>query len=233
VDRSGHRLDGFIQAMGGGYFTPDGKDVRINSPETKKAIDYFVNLNKDGTMPLEVWAGGGQGYADAKQLFVNQQLVFYVSGNWQMAFFNSTIGDKFEWKAVSNGFEQQYGSMPGGKFVIAFKNTKTPEKVARLMEYLGSKKAMADYVSKALFLPTRKDLVKEGLQYPMRSDDMGVFVKDIANLPKSAYVDNYNFTFGPVANEVRDRVTQAIVDQMTVDQALEAAQTKAKELIKQ
>ena len=28
LDRSGHRLDGFIQSYGGGYFTPDGKGVR-------------------------------------------------------------------------------------------------------------------------------------------------------------------------------------------------------------
>jgi hypothetical protein len=36
-----------------------------------------------------------------------------------------------------------------------------------------------------------------------------------------------------VANEVRDRVTQAIVGELTVDKALELAQAKASELMKQ
>lgn len=231
VDRSGHRLDGFLQSYGGGFFTPDGKDVRISSPETKKAVEAFVKFHKDGTMPLDIWAGG-TGYVGANQQFVNGQLVYYLSGNWQVAQFNDAIGTKFEWKAVPNGYNTQAGGMPGGKFLIAFKNTKIPDKVARLMEYLGGADAMTEYSAKAMFLPTRKDLVRQGINFPARKDDMNLFVKGIGTLPQSAYVDNYNLRFGPIANEVRDRVTQAIVGELNVDKALEMAQAKAKDLMK-
>jgi alpha-1,4-digalacturonate transport system substrate-binding protein len=232
ADRSGHRLDGFLQSYKGGYFTADGKDVRITSPETRKGVEAFVGFHKNGIMPLDIWAGG-TGYVGANQQFVNGQLVFYISGNWQVSQFNDAIGSKFEWKAVLNGYDGQPGGMPGGKFVIAFKNTKAPDKVARLMEFLGSAPAMTEYVSQAMFLPTRKDLISKGVQYPARNEDMNVFVKGVGQLPRSAYVDNYNLHFGPVANEVRDRVTQAITGELTVDKALELAQTKAKELIRQ
>lgn len=232
VDRSGHRLDGFLQSYKGGFFTPDGKDVRITSPETKKAIEAFVKFHKDGMMPLDIWAGG-TGYVGANQQFVNGQLVFYLSGNWQVSQFQQAIGDKFEWKAVLNGFETQNGGMPGGKFLIAFKNTKAPDKVARLIEYLGSAPAMTGYVSQAMFLPTRKNLISKGIQFPTRNEDMNLFLKGVGRLPRSAYVDNYNLHFGPVANEVRDRVTQAIVGEIPVEKAVELAQTKAKELMKQ
>jgi alpha-1,4-digalacturonate transport system substrate-binding protein len=231
ADRSGHRLDGFLQSYGGGFFTPDGKDVRINSPETKKAVEAFVKFHKDGTMPLDIWAGG-TGYVGANQQFVNGQLVFYLSGNWQVAQFNDAIGTKFEWKAVPNGYNTQAGGMPGGKFLIAFKNSKIPDKVARLMEFLGGADAMTEYSAKAMFLPTRKDLVRQGINFPARKDDMNLFVKGVGTLPQSAYVDNYNLRFGPIANEVRDRVTQAIVGELSVDKALEMAQAKAKDLMK-
>ena len=231
VDRSGHRLDGFLQSYGGGFFTPDGKDVRISSPETKKAIEAFVKFHKDGTMPLDIWAGG-TGYVGANQQFVNGQLVYYLSGNWQIAQFNDAIGTKFEWKAVPNGYNAQAGGMPGGKFLIAFKNTKIPDKVARLMEFLGGADAMTEYSAKAMFLPTRKDLIRQGIKFPARNDDMNLFVKGVGTLPQSAYVDNYNLRFGPIANEVRDRVTQAIVGELSVDKALEMAQAKAKDLMK-
>ncbi len=231
VDRSGHRLDGFLQSYGGGFFTPDGKDVRISSPETKKAVEAFVKFHKDGTMPLDIWAGG-TGYVGANQQFVNGQLVYYLSGNWQVAQFDDAIGTKFEWKAVPNGYNTQAGGMPGGKFLIAFKNTKIPDKVARLMEFLGGADAMSEYSAKAMFLPTRKDLVRQGINFPARKDDMNLFVKGIGTLPQSAYVDNYNLRFGPIANEVRDRVTQAIVGELSVDKALEMAQAKAKDLMK-
>jgi ABC-type glycerol-3-phosphate transport system substrate-binding protein len=39
VDRSGHRLAGFLQSYKGGFFTADGKDVRITSPETTKGVE--------------------------------------------------------------------------------------------------------------------------------------------------------------------------------------------------
>ena len=232
VDRSGHRLDGFLQSYGGGYFTRDGKDVRVTSAETRKAIEAFVGFHKDGTMPLDIWAGG-TGYVGANQQFVNGQLVYYLSGNWQVAQFTDGIGNKFEWKAVPNGYETQAGGMPGGKFLIAFKNAKAPDKVARLVEFLGGADAMTEYAVKAMFLPTRKDLVRQGVKYPTRNDDMNVFIKGVGQLPPSAYVDNYNLHFGQVGNEVRDRVTQVITGELTVDKALELAQTKAKELLKQ
>ncbi|MFI5338717.1 MAG: ABC transporter substrate-binding protein [Candidatus Methylomirabilales bacterium] len=231
ADRSGHRLDGFIQSYGGGFFTRDGKDVRITSPETRKAIQAFVGFHRDAIMPLDIWAGG-TGYVGANQQFVNGQLVFYLSGNWQIAQFNEGIGNKFEWKAVLNGYNTQAGGMPGGKFVLAFKNTKAPDKVARLVEFLGSAAAMTEYCGKAMFLPTRKDLIKQGIKYPARNEDMNVFIKGIGMLPQSAYVDNYSLWFGPVANEVRDRVTQAIVGELSVEKALDLAQAKAKDLIR-
>jgi alpha-1,4-digalacturonate transport system substrate-binding protein len=232
VDRSGHRLDGFLQSYKGGFFTADGKDVRITSPETRKGVEAFVGFHKDGTMPLDIWAGG-TGYVGANQQFVNGQLVFYLSGNWQVSQFQQGIGDKFEWAAVPNGYEAQTGGMPGGKFLIAFKNTKAPDKVARLVEFLGGANAMSEYVSKAMFLPTRKDLVRQGVKYPARNEDMNVFIKGVGQLPQSAYVDNYNLHFGQVGNEVRDRVTQVITGELTVDKALQMAQAKAKELLKQ
>ena len=232
VDRSGHRLDGFLQSYKGGYFTADGKDVRITSPETKKGVEAFVGFHKDGTMPLDIWAGG-TGYVGANQQFVNGQLVYYLSGNWQVSQFQQGIGDKFEWAAVPNGYNAQAGGMPGGKFLIAFKNTKAPDKLARLVEFLGGADAMSEYTSKAMFLPTRKDLVRQGVKYPARNEDMNVFIKGVGQLPPSAYVDNYNLHFGQVGNEVRDRVTQVITGELTVDKALEMAQAKAKELLKQ
>ena len=230
VDRSGHRLDGFIQSYGGGFFTPDGKS-NITAPETKAGIEAFVRLHRDGIMPLEVWAGGGQGYAAANQLFVNGQLPFYLSGNWQVAQFHEAIGGKFEWKAVLNGFETEFGGMPGGKFVMAFKDTKAPDKVARLLEFLGSKEAMRQYAQEALFLPTRNDLIKEGIKYPTENEVMNIFLKGIQRLPSAAYVDNYNNYFGPVANEVRDRVTQAILGETSVGEAIGRTDQKTKEIL--
>ncbi len=230
VDRSGHRLDGFIQAYGGSFFTPNGKGLRLTAPETRQGIEAFVQLHQRGVMPLEVWAGGGQGYAAANQYFINGQLPFYLSGNWQVAQFHEAIGNKFEWRAVLNGCQKQYGGMPGGKFIVAFKDTKVPAKAAQFIQYLGSKEAMRQFATESLFLPTRNDLIKEGIDYPFATAVMTTFLRGIPLLPETSY-ENYNIYFGPVANEVRDRVTQAILGEISVDEALRRAEQKAKEIM--
>lgn len=231
VDRSGHRLDGIVQSFGGSYFTPDGKALNLDSPKTVEALKYFVQLHKDGVMPLEIWAGGS-GYVGANQQFVNGQLVMYVSGNWQVAQFASTIGDKFEWAAVPNGVNAQSGGMPGGKFVMAFKGAADPKQVAKFVEFLGSKAAMEKYAAAAMFLPARNDLIASGVKYPVRTDVMNVFSAGLGKMPATAFSDNYHLKFGPVANVVRDRITQAITGEISFDEALARMQREAAELLK-
>lgn len=235
VDRSGHRLDGFVQSYGGGFFTEDGA-IRIDTPETRRGLQSFVDLHTKGVIPLDVWVGSGGSYAGANQYFVNGQLVFYISGNWQVAQFDKAIGDKFKWTSVYNGcYNGVYGGMPGGKFIMALKNNRNtpPEKVARLISFLGGKESMTQYAQDALFLPTRNDLIAEGIKYPVQNEVMNVFLQGIPLLPKGSYADNYHPKYGPVANEVRDRITQVLAGEISFDKAIQLADTRAKELISQ
>jgi alpha-1,4-digalacturonate transport system substrate-binding protein len=149
-----------------------------------------------------------------------------------MSFFQDAIGNKFEWQVVLNACEAQCGGMPGGNFLVAFKSSKAPAKLARFMEYLGSRASMEAFDQESYLLPTRNDLLQSGVKYAANNDDMNTFIKGITLMPKQAYVDNYNVHFQQVANEVRDRVTQAIIGQLSVQQALDLAQTNAKNLLK-
>lgn len=219
ADRSGHRLDGILQSFGASYFTPDGRNLNLDTPEMRDALRYFVELHHEGVMPLEIWAGGS-GYVGANQEFINGQLVMYISGNWQVAQFAETIGDSFEWMAVPNGVNARTGGMPGGKFVMAFEGTQHPEVVADVMQFLSSRESVEEFVSRAMFLPARKDLIEAGVDYPVRSDVMNTFAQGLGQLPATAYSDNYNENFGAIGNIVRDRVTQAITGEVSFDEAM-------------
>lgn len=113
IDRSGHRWFSMVLSYGGKFFDANGK-FTIDTPAFRKAADQLINWHKDGLSPLEVWAGGGGGYAAATDFFINQQLPFYYSGSWQVSNFDKVIGDKFEWKAVPNPCETICTGMPGG-----------------------------------------------------------------------------------------------------------------------
>lgn len=89
IDRSGHRIAGPAISYGAKIFDADGKPILVDEGFTT-FVKKFVEWNKDGTMARDVWAGqGGNTYRDAAQEFINGQLVYYYSGSWQTARFDS------------------------------------------------------------------------------------------------------------------------------------------------
>ena len=97
----------------------------------------LIDWNKKKLMPAEVWGGSGGQYTAANTYFTNGKLVFYFSGSWQVQQFTSQIGNKFEWDAVPNPYGDCGSTgMPGGAALIAFKASKNPKEVAKLVEWL-------------------------------------------------------------------------------------------------
>ena len=70
LDRSGHRFASLAVASGAKIF--DGSGTPIIDEGYKAASVKFVNWNKAGLMPKEVWGGvGGSQYRDAFDEFSN------------------------------------------------------------------------------------------------------------------------------------------------------------------
>ena len=101
MDRTGHRFAGPAIGQGAKYFDEEGHPV-VTDEGFRKMSELLIGWHADGTMPLEVWAGGSAGYVAANTYFVSGELVFYMSGNWQISQFDANIGDAFDWEAVPN-----------------------------------------------------------------------------------------------------------------------------------
>lgn len=230
-DRSGHRFGGMLQQYGGRYFGDDGS-VALDGEGTRQAVEQFVSLHERDEAPLEVWVAAGSKYAAATDFFVNQQAPVYFAGNWMVGQFAESIKD-FEWAAIPNPCEDNCGGYPGGKWVVGLEGTKQPETVAKLIEYLGSREALEKYVSESLFLPTRKDLIEEGIEYPVRQADMDVFLADIPRLEDFTYNDVYQPVFGPVADLMADQITAVIAGESDVREAIEATKEEGQKLVEE
>lgn len=230
-DRSGHRFGTMLQQFGGRYFTDDG-EMAFSDEGTQEAVSKFAEMHENGLMPPDVWLGSGSAYADAADFFISQQVPVYFAGNWLVGHFADTITD-FEWAAMPNPCEVNCGGYPGGKFVAAFEGSPNPEAAAALIEYLGSKEVMEEYVTRSLFLPTRNDLVEAGLEYPTRNADMAVFLADIPRLEPFTYNDNYHPAFGPVANLAADQITAVIAGEQDAQGAMESVRTEGSDLLKE
>jgi alpha-1,4-digalacturonate transport system substrate-binding protein len=231
IDRSGHRFWGPSLGMCATYVTGlTETKFTIDSPGFRNAANMLIGWHKDKITPPEIWVGGGGGYAAGNTIFVNGQLVFYFSGNWQVGQFAQQIGNKFEWDVVPNPYGDCGSTgMPGGAALVAFKATKNPKEVAKLVEYLTGDDVLAEFSAKSLFLPGSMSLSKKGVTYPSSNKQMNVFLKEVGKLTPESYYLQFNALGQTLNPEMRDRLSQAITGELTLDEAIKRIQQKMDE----
>jgi len=227
IDRTGHRFAGPAISQGAQYFDAEGNPV-VDDEGFRTMSELLLEWHADGTMPLEVWAGA-TGYAPANELFVNGQVVLYMSGSWQIGQFAEQIGDAFDWQVAPNPCgPAACTGMPGGAALVAIKDTEHPEQVARVMDYLASEEVLAEFSARTLFIPGHLGLAESGVDYDTDLDQasqaLGVFVDQVGKLDPVAF-DLQAYPFNRIIfDSARDRLTQAIVGELTLDEAIQRIQ---------
>lgn len=227
MDRSGHRLAGPAISSGAMYFDDMGHPT-VMDEGFRSMAELFVNWHLDGTMHPEIWPLN-DGYAGANEEFANAELVFYMSGSWQVGQFSEQIGDAFDWQAVPNPCGPGgCTGMPGGAAFVAIENTEHPAEVARVMEYLSSQDVLGEFSARTLFIPGHAGLSAAGVAFDtdlqLAKDALGVFVSQVGTLEQTAF-DLQAYAFNrAVFDATRNRLTQAMVGELTLDEAIERIQ---------
>ena len=224
LDRSGHRIGGPAIGFGATLFDDEGNPNIADDEGFAAFAEYFVGLHNDGSMPLDIWAGGDSA-RNGRDEFINGNLVFYYSGNWQLTSFSQNIGDAFDWEAVPNPCGPvTCTGMPGGAVWAAVRATQHPEEVTRVMEYMASEEAYRAWSEATLLIPQHSGLVESGLNF--QSDllqvqtSLSVFATDADGVSSLAYTYWTHQYGGVMMNASRDRITQAIVGELSIDEAL-------------
>jgi alpha-1,4-digalacturonate transport system substrate-binding protein len=229
MDRSGHRLAGPAVSMGAKYFDADGNPQLVGDEGFKTMAQLMVDWHADGTMIPEVWIGSAGSYAAANEPFINGQLVFYMSGSWQIGQFADKIGDAFDWEAVPNPCgPAACTGMPGGAALVAIKTTQHPEEVARVMEFLTTEENMKEFYARTLFIPGHLGLAASGVDFdvelPQAVKSLNVFASEVGKLAPLAY-DLQAYKYNTILfNATRDRLTQVFAGELTLDEAIQRMQ---------
>jgi alpha-1,4-digalacturonate transport system substrate-binding protein len=113
--------------------------------------------------------------------------------------------------------------------MAAMKATKHPEEVARVMEFLTAEENYHEWAARALYIPQHTGLMAEGIEYatdlPQALRAFQMFGEESTHLDPLAY-QFQNHLYGYVMmNAIRDRLTQAIVGELTLDEAIARMQT--------
>lgn len=228
IDRSGHRFWGPSVTMGATYLNEDGS-ITVDSPGFRETAEMLIDWHEREITPIEVWIGSGDQYASAKDEFVNGQLVFYMSGSWQIQSFGEQIGETFDWKAVPNPHGPGGSTgIPGGAVMAAMATTQHPEEVAMVMEYLVQEEVLGEFTARSLFIPGHIGVAQAGVDYqtdnPAVLDALNTFLAEVPKLADEAYGLQYSPLGFTLNTNIRDRLTQVLVGELTLDEAIERIQ---------
>ncbi|MDR6871625.1 alpha-1,4-digalacturonate transport system substrate-binding protein [Bosea sp. BE125] len=224
MDRSGHRFFGLAISEGAKLFDAKGEPAVIDDG-LKRAAQLVYDWHKSGVMAKELWGSvSGAAYRGANDEFKNAQVVMYMSGSWQIAQFDKTVGNAFDWVAVPTPCGPAgCTAMPGGAGLVAIKTTKNPAAVARVMEYLASEPVLSEFYSRSLFVPGHIGIAAKGLDYkdasPLAKASLKVFSDQVAGLSPVAYKLQGYANNRIIFNAVISRVGQAISGETTLDEA--------------
>jgi alpha-1,4-digalacturonate transport system substrate-binding protein len=166
VDRSGHRFAGPAIAYGARFFDEEGQPRPIDDG-FRAWSERMLQWHRAGLMPNDIWPGlSGARWRTGGDMFINQDVVMHLTGSWSIQRFSEEIGSRFEWRAVPPPCgTASCSGMPGGTAVVAFKVTRHPEAVGRLMSHLVSEDALRHYYERTYQLPAHRGLAEAGLNY--------------------------------------------------------------------
>lgn len=229
MDRTGHRFAGPAISQGAQLFDDEGRPS-LDDEGFRRMAQLMMDWHEDGTMIPDVWIGSSGSYAAANEEFINAQVVLYMSGSWQIGQFENLIGDAFDWRAVPNPCgPAACTGMPGGAALVGIAGTDHPEEVARVLEYLASEEVLEEFYARTLFIPGHLGLAESGIDF--ETDDeatleaLNVFAAEVPDLHETAYrLQGYphnRVIFDAIAN----RLTQAFVGELTLDEAIERMQS--------
>jgi len=236
MDRSGHRIAGPAISYGAKLFADDGSPILVDDAFTAY-VEKFVGWHKDGTMAPEVWgASGGTSYQDAKAEFINGDLVYYFSGSWQIQKMAESIGDDFDWQVVGSPCGAGGCSgMPGGAGVVGFEQTEHPELVGKLMDFLAQGDNYNYLTAKTLNIPAHAGVAANPVDYIDASEDaaaaLNAFAAQVAGLSPIALKYQGFKHNRAMFNITLQRVSQAIVGELSVEDAMARAKTDLAEAL--
>ncbi|MGL4496899.1 MAG: ABC transporter substrate-binding protein, partial [Beijerinckiaceae bacterium] len=167
MDRTGHRFAGPAISYGAKYFDANGNPSAVVDDGFKAMTERMIQWHKDGLMPPDIWPGAsGAKWKNAGDMFINGDVVMHIAGSWMIQKFQSDIGDKFEWVVPAQPCGPAgCSAMPGGAAMVAFKSTKHPAEVGKVMEFMTSEPILKEYYERTVQIPAHKGLAEKGLTY--------------------------------------------------------------------
>jgi len=223
IDRTGHRFAGPAMSMGATLTDAEG-NFTVDTPGFRAFAEVVKGWHDNGLTPIEVWLSA-EPVNSCIGPFKTGQLVMCMSGSWQVNGLVKDVGDAFDWIVVPNptGDGGSTG-IAGGSAVVAFADTKHPEEVAKLVEFLIQAENYSEFSAGTLALPAQKSVAEMGVTFksdnPMVIEALNSYTKEVAKLQDQAVGLNVHpYAFAYYRNSA-NRIAQYLNGELSLDDML-------------
>jgi multiple sugar transport system substrate-binding protein len=207
----------FLYAQGGSLLTDDNKAEAIDTPASKQALQWYMDLFKAGLGTTnkalgDGWCGEALGKGDVAMVF---------EGGWLLGFMQSTY-PKVNWK-----FAEMPTGSSGQKVTISYTaaygigvDSANKDQAWTLMQYLTGPQGMAVWTGGGIAVPSRSDVpVPEGFDIIVKGAEY--------SRPGSGFMKGYNDVQTAFANAFDQEITNKTYNADTVISATVTAINKA------
>lgn len=188
----------YLMSEGGGFLSDDSNTVIINSPESKKGLDFYANLrNKYNVAPKKSESAS----ETMAQMFLQGKLAMLVSGRWLVPKFRTDA--KFNWNVINFPAGEKGSIVPldASGWAVS-KNSKHKKEALRLIDFLSSKESIEKFCQSGLIVPARIDVAKgEFLQNQEAPSNGRVFIDVIKTSKPTPVSTNYR----EVQDDIKDK----------------------------
>ncbi|QUQ63779.1 ABC transporter substrate-binding protein [Kutzneria sp. CA-103260] len=228
IDISGNRLSTVLSQYGTALIGADGNEG-LDQAKAEQALGMVNDLLQQGKLSKDFWLGAGTNYKGGNDAFLAGQAPVYLSGPWQIGAFAKSA--PFAWAAVPNPCAAQCGGFPGGKMMVAFKHSKEPTLGAAFTQWMNRAENQREIDKTAYWLPTRKDLVSSGVQYPSRDADMNMYISQITTTPQVDFTTQASPAFTAAALALIKEFDKAVAGQESIADCVRNLKTQVAQIV--
>ncbi len=146
-----------LWSNGGSVYSDDGTKIVIDSPRSVEVFQKLADLiNKDHTMP---YMGGGSGLPSPSVMLANEQLGFWVTGQWTLLELGG-MKDLPLGVAALPIFKKPAQIYLSGLNVV-FAESKHPDEAWELQKWMMNPAETLDLYTSGLWMPTKKSFYSD------------------------------------------------------------------------
>ena len=204
------------------YFDPnDSTKVTFRSEDTKKGVEFFLDMFKEGGISK---ASIGTGAENAQDVFKTGTVAAHMAGNWVISDYTQNIKD-FEWTPVLMPYEKEKATCLGGNWLYAFDGSGMEDQAKKFLEWFYQPENYSLYCQTGNYLPGTKDV-----EVDYEIEGINIFNMEIAesiNQPQyDQSITEQEHSGENTGNALRDALDRAIAGELDADGVMDYVVTQ-------